>query len=114
MSDPNANSVTASPANRDVKALYRDLKLSVEYVPIESLRAYERALRTHSLVHIEQLEASIQAFGFVQPILVDAEGEIVGGHGIFEAARKAGYSSVPVLRLAHLGEAEKSARCALL
>jgi DNA modification methylase len=107
MSDPNAKSVTSSPANRKVKALYRDLKLAVEYVPVDTLKAYKRALRTHSPAHIEQLEASIQAFGFVQPILVDAEGEIVGGHGIFEAARKAGYRSVPVLRLSHLSEAEK-------
>lgn len=87
--------------------LYRDLKLAVEYVPIESLRAYKRALRTHSPAHIEQLEASIQAFGFVQPILVDADGEIVGGHGIYEAARKAGYRSVPVVRMTHLDEAQK-------
>jgi hypothetical protein len=97
----------APPASRKVKALYRDLKLAVEYVPIERLKAYKRALRTHSAAHIEQLEASIQVFGFVQPILVDADGEIVGGHGIFEAARKAGYRSVPVVRLSHLDEAQK-------
>jgi hypothetical protein len=90
MSEPTAISApalnteaAASPTNRKVKALYRDLKLAVEYVPIESLRVYKRALRTHSPAHIEQLEASIQAFGFVQPILVDAHSEIVGGHGIF-------------------------------
>jgi hypothetical protein len=97
MSEPTANSAStlntraaAPPPSRKVKALYRDLKLAVEYMPIERLRAYKRALRTHSPTHIEQLTASIQAFGFVQPILVDADGEIVGGHGIFEAARKAG------------------------
>jgi DNA modification methylase len=87
--------------------LYRDLKLAVEYVPIESLKAYKRALRTHTPAHIEQLEASIRVFGLVQPILIDADGEIIGGHGIFEAAQKAGYRSVPVLRLSHLDEAQK-------
>ncbi|WP_262269561.1 site-specific DNA-methyltransferase [Microvirga yunnanensis] len=97
----------APPSSRKVKALHRDLKLAVEYVPIDSLKAYKRALRTHSPAHIEQLEASIQAFGFVQPILVDADGEIVGGHGIFEAARKAGYRSAPVVRLTHLDDAQK-------
>ena len=59
-SAPNTGAA-APPSNRKVKALYRDLKLAVEYVPIESLRAYKRALRTHSPAHIEQLEASIQA-----------------------------------------------------
>jgi hypothetical protein len=114
MSEPTAISASALntdaaalPSSRKVKALYRDLKLAVEYVPIERLRTYKRALRTHSPAHIEQLEVSIQAFGFVQPILIDADGEIVGGHGIFEAARKAGYPSVPVVRLSHLDEAQK-------
>ncbi|MGO4386767.1 site-specific DNA-methyltransferase [Microvirga sp. 2YAF29] len=114
MSDPirtpssaSRQAVAGCPAPRKVKALYRDLKLAVEYVPIDSLKAYRRALRTHSTSHVEQLEASIQAFGFVQPILVDADGEIVGGHGIFEAARNAGYSSVPVVRLTHLDDAQK-------
>ncbi|WP_230533366.1 site-specific DNA-methyltransferase [Microvirga roseola] len=105
-SAPNTEAA-APPSSRKVKALYRDLKLAVEYVPIKSLKAYKRALRTHSAAHIEQLEASIQAFGFVQPILVDTDGEIVGGHGIFEAARKADYRSVPVVRLTHLDEAQK-------
>ncbi len=114
MSEPTAipasalnTEAAAPPPSRKVKTLYRDLKLAVEYVPIESLKAYKRALRTHSAAHIEQLEASIQAFGFVQPILVDADGEIVGGPGIFEVACKAGYRSVPVVRLTHLDKAQK-------
>ncbi|WP_445503072.1 hypothetical protein [Microvirga sp. G4-2] len=106
MSEPTANSVSAlnsgvaaSPASHKVKALYRDLRLAVEYAPIESLKAYKRAMRTHSPAHIEQVEASIQAFGFVQPVPVDAHSEIGGGDGIFEASRKAGYRSIPVARL---------------
>lgn len=88
-------------------ALFRDLKIAVEYVGVDTIRAYGRRLRTHSPAHIAQLVASIRAFGFVQPILVDADGEIVGGHGILEAAREAGYATVPVVRLGHLAEAEK-------
>ena len=114
MSDPTANlaselntGAAAPPASAGVKALYDDLKLAVEYVSPQSLKAYKRALRTHTVEHIEQLTASIQAFGFVQPILIDADGEIVGGHGIFAAACKAGYRTVPVVRLSHLDEAEK-------
>ena len=107
-SPPRSNSnIVVPPASQKVNALYRDLKLAVEYVPTESLKAYNRVLRTHTVEHIEQLTASIQAFGFVQPVLVDADGEIVGGHGIFEAACKAGYSAIPVLRLSHLDGAQK-------
>jgi hypothetical protein len=108
MSDRSSISSTASSySQRKAKALYRDLNLAVEYVPIDQLKAYERALRTHSAAHVDQLEASIGAFGLVQPILVDAHSEIIGGHGIFEAAVKAGYAVVPILRLSHLGEAQK-------
>src|SRR4051812_28620080 len=108
---PKTSNTRANPARSDtlrqVSALYADLQLAVEYVPISSLRAYKRALRYHSPEHLDQLAASLQAFGFVQPILIDADGEIVGGHGLWEAARRAGYTSVPVMRLAHLDEAAK-------
>jgi len=99
--------VSASSRIAEVQGLYRELQLTIEHVPPGTIKSYKRALRHHSPEHIEQLTASIQAFGFVQPILVDAEGEIVGGHGIFEAARQAGYRSVPVVRLSHLDEAQK-------
>ncbi|UZF94941.1 site-specific DNA-methyltransferase [Bosea sp. NBC_00550] len=95
------------PPGQATDALYRDLQLTVEHVPIASLKAYKRALRRHPAAHIEQLLASIRAFGLVQPILIDRDGEIVGGHGLLEAARKAGYLTVPVIRLGHLDEVQQ-------
>jgi ParB-like chromosome segregation protein Spo0J len=74
-------------------------------VPITSLRGYKRALKKHSKRNIEQLVASIQTFGFVQPIVVDAGGEIIAGHGLLAAAKQAGFREVPVIRLEHLDEA---------
>ena len=107
MSDRSSTATTASCAQREAKTLFRDLKLAVEYVPTSQLKAYKRALRTHSTAHLDQIEASIQAFGLVQPIMVDADGEIIGGHGIFEAAVNGGYATVPILRLSHLNEVQK-------
>lgn len=108
MSDRSSISpIISSRAQRKTEALYRDLKLAVEYVPIDQLKAYRRALRMHSTAHIEQLKASMQTFGIVQAVMVDAAGEIIGGQGIFEAAVKAGYTAVPVVRLSHLDEAQK-------
>lgn len=64
MSEPTAISASAlnpgaaaPPTSHKVKTLYSDLKLAIEDVPIESLKADKRALRTHSPSHIEQFEA---------------------------------------------------------
>ena len=56
--------------------------------------------RTHSQRQIGQIAKSIERFGFVTPILVDAEGKIIAGHGRLEAAKHIGMEEVPTLRVA--------------
>lgn len=90
-------------------ALYRDLKLSVDYRPIESLKAYATNPRSHSRQQLKVLAESIRAFGFIAPIVVDESDTVVGGHGVLLAAKELGYAEVPVVQLTHLGEAEKKA-----
>lgn len=70
--------------------------------PIAELAPYARNSRTHSEEQIAQLAASIREFGFTNPVLVDAEGTIIAGHGRVLAAERAGLDSVPVLDLGHL------------
>jgi hypothetical protein len=97
-----------------VSALYRDLELRIEYLPIDSLKVYETNPRLHPPQQQEVLSNSIGAFGFVVPILVDENGFVVGGHGVLLAAKKLGYTEVPVIRLTHLNEPEtKALRIAL-
>ncbi|MCS6930627.1 MAG: ParB/Srx family N-terminal domain-containing protein, partial [Acetobacteraceae bacterium] len=48
-------------------------------------------------------------FGFVNPVLVDAAGVLVAGHGRVMAARRLGMAAVPAIRLAHLTEAQARA-----
>ena len=67
-----------------LQALYTDLELAIERVPIESLKTYKRQLRKHSKDQIEKLRASICCFGMVQPLLVDGSGELIGGHGLLK------------------------------
>ncbi|WP_338467649.1 DNA methyltransferase [Novosphingobium sp. ZN18A2] len=76
---------------------------------IASLRPYARNARTHSRKQVKQIAASIERFGFTNPVLVSDEGEIVAGHGRVEAARLLGMKTVPTLALSHLGEAERRA-----
>ena len=49
--------------------------------PLDRLVPYERNARTHSPEQIAQIVASIQEFGFTNPILVDGADGILAGHG---------------------------------
>ena len=76
---------------------------------ITTLRPYARNARTHSKKQIKQIAASIERFGFTNPVLVSDEGEIIAGHGRVEAARLLGWKKVPTIALSHLSEAERRA-----
>src|SRR4029079_17587293 len=52
---------------------------------------------------------SMREFGFVNPILVGAEGGIVAGEGRFRAAQTLGLRDVPVIVLEHLSEVQRRA-----
>jgi DNA modification methylase len=82
---------------------------SVEHVPISTLRPYSRNARTHSRKQLRQIAASIQRFGFTNPVLISDDSEILCGHGRVEAAKLLNFESVPTLRLSHLNEAERRA-----
>ncbi len=84
-------------------------ELSVTYRPVSDLTPYANNARTHSERQIARIAASIRTFGFVNPILIDAEGGVVAGHGRLAAARRLGLETVPVIRLDHLTDAEKRA-----
>lgn len=81
----------------------------IEFWPLERLQPYARNARTHSQEQIDQIAASIERFGFTNPILVDGQSGIVAGHGRLQAARQVGLEKVPVIRLDHLSDEEKRA-----
>jgi ParB-like chromosome segregation protein Spo0J len=60
----------------------------IEHWPLEKLIPYARNPRTHSDAQVAQIAASIAAFGFNNPILVDTKAGIIAGHGRLLAARK--------------------------
>jgi len=84
-------------------------RLKVEYRPLAALVPYARNARTHSEAQVAEIAASIRAFGWTNPILVDEAGGIIAGHGRLLAARKLGMAEVPVIVLSGLGEAQKRA-----
>src|SRR5450759_1735374 len=85
------------------------LALQVESWPLERLIPYARNARTHSEQQVAQIAASISAFQFNNPVLVDPDGGIIAGHGRVLAARKLSYTHVPVIVLGHLSENQRRA-----
>lgn len=80
-----------------------------EEVSIEKLVPYARNARTHSKEQIAQLRASLREFGFVSPAVIDADYNILVGHGRVQAAREEGYQTVPCVFAEDLTEAQKRA-----
>lgn len=81
----------------------------LEQVPIDKLVPYARNARTHSKEQIAQLRASLREFGFVSPAVIDADYNILVGHGRVTAAREEGYQTVPCVFAENLTEAQKRA-----
>jgi DNA modification methylase len=73
--------------------------LAVVYLPACALVPNPRNARTHSKHQIRQIAASINAFGFTNPVLIDSRNTIIAGHGRVEAAKLLGIDRVPTVRL---------------
>jgi DNA modification methylase len=84
-------------------------ELALCYQPVGALRPDPRNARTHPKRQVDQLVASIRAFGFTNPILVDPDGGIIAGHGRLLAAKAAGLETVPTIILEGLTDAQKRA-----
>jgi ParB-like chromosome segregation protein Spo0J len=61
-------------------------EIRIEYVPLSKVEKWPRNPKLHDT---EQLSASVERFGFVQPILLDEKtNRLVAGHGRLETLRK--------------------------
>jgi DNA modification methylase len=70
--------------------------MQISLRPVESILPYARNPR-HNQQAVAKVAASIKAFGFKQPILVDTESTIVTGHTRWLAAQRLGLREVPVM-----------------
>lgn len=86
-----------------------DMTNRLEIRKIEELRPYEKNARVHSPAQIEKLRASLRAYGFVRPLLINGDGMVLAGHGILEAAKAEGLTEAPCVPVEHLSPEEASA-----
>ena len=85
------------------------MDLKIETRPVDRLIPFAHNARTHSDEQVAQIAASIAEFGFVNPVLIGADGIVIAGHGRLLAARRLGMAEVPVIVLDHLSEAQRRA-----
>lgn len=83
--------------------------MQVEHRKVSDLVPDANNARTHSAAQVAQIVASIQEFGWTNPVLVDGSNGILAGHGRVMAALKMGQETVPVIELAHLTETQRRA-----
>jgi ParB-like chromosome segregation protein Spo0J len=83
-----------------------DSRLAVQLLPLASIHPDPANPRRHGKRQIQQIAASIRAFGFNVPVLVDATGRLIAGHGRLAAAESLGWRAVPAIRLEHLTDAQ--------
>ncbi len=77
--------------------------------PIDDLIPYARNARTHTPGQIAAIAGSMREFGWTNPVLIDAKGGIVAGHGRVLAARQLGLTDIPCIELAHLTDTQRRA-----
>lgn len=82
---------------------------SIIQTPVEAIKPYPRNNRIHTDKQVDLIARSIQEFGFINPVLVDENTNIVAGHGRYEAALRLGMCHVPTILLEHLNEAQVKA-----
>jgi DNA modification methylase len=85
-------------------ALSRNLNPNL--VRVESLKPLGRETRKHPPSQIRKLQASIEQFGFVLPVVIDVDGRVIAGWCLVVAAKRLGLTEVPAVTIADLDEAK--------
>ena len=81
----------------------------MQLIPIGKLVPYVNNARTHSKEQITKLRSSLREFGFVNPVIIDREFNVIAGHGRILAAKEENIEQVPCVFVDYLTEAQKKA-----
>ena len=81
----------------------------IEDWSINKITPYKHNAKLHPDSHVNQIADSIDEFTFLDPVAVDENGELLEGHGRLLAAKKRGDSTIPVIQIKGLSEAQKVA-----
>jgi DNA modification methylase len=83
--------------------------MNIEYIETDKLIPYVNNAKLHPEDQVGKIASSIKNFGFRQPLVVDAQNEVIAGHGRLQAAKKMGMEQVPCVRADDLSKAQVKA-----
>ncbi len=81
----------------------------MQLVSIDKLIPYVNNARTHSPEQIIKLRSSLREFGFINPVIIDKDFNVIAGHGRLMAAKEEDITEVPCVFVDYLTEAQKKA-----
>ena len=81
----------------------------MQLIPLGKLVPYVNNARTHSPEQLMKLRSSLREFGFINPVIVDRDFNVIAGHGRIAAAKEEGIAEVPCVFADFLTEAQKKA-----
>jgi hypothetical protein len=81
----------------------KDMKITT--VKVSDLLPYANNAREHTEAQVAQIAASIQEFGWTNPLIVHGS-TVVAGHARLAAARKLGLEEVPVIDRSDMSDAQ--------
>ena len=87
------------------------MKTATEFqlVDTDKLIPYANNARTHSKEQILKIRSSLREFGFINPIIIDKDFNVIAGHGRLISAKEEHFEKVPCVMAEHLTEAQKKA-----
>ena len=81
----------------------------MQMVKVSELIPYVNNARTHSQEQVNKLRSSLREFGFVNPVIIDQDKNVIAGHGRLMAAKEEGITEVPCVLVDYLTDAQKKA-----
>ena len=81
----------------------------MQLIPLGKLVPYVNNARTHSPEQLTKLRSSLREFGFINPVIIDRDLNVIAGHGRIAAAKEEGITEVPCVFVDYLTEAQKKA-----
>lgn len=83
------------------------IKMKIEKVQLGLLKPLEENVRNHSEAQIKEMIRSLNQFGQTRPMVIDEQGNILVGNGLYMALKERGDSEADVYRIIGLTETQK-------